>query len=217
MPAPLEARTILETAFFAREAPIVARDLLGRWLVRDRGSDREVVLRITETEAYGGPEDSASHCRAGRTARNEPMWGPPGRAYVYLCYGLHQMLNLVTGEEGQGQAVLIRACEPVAGLEVLRARRGVDGPAMLTGPGKVGAALALDRSFSGHPLDRAGALELHAGEPASEVLAGVRIGVEYAQPRDRRARLRFAIAGSPWVSHRRLLDRASPGGYHRGP
>jgi DNA-3-methyladenine glycosylase len=203
----------LPQSFYARESAIVARDLLGRWLVRDPGSSEELVLRITEVEAYGGPEDTASHCRAGRTARNEPMWGPPGRAYVYLCYGLHQMLNVVTGEEGRGQAVLVRACEPIAGLDVLRARRGAKrGPELLAGPGKVGAALALDRSFSGAPLHVRGPLELRAGAPIGDedVLVGARVGVDYASPRDRRARLRFAIAGSEWVSHRRSLKKAGP-------
>lgn len=200
--------TILPQSFFARDVAIVARDLLGRHLVRDRGTPDEVVLRITETEAYGGPEDTASHCRAGRTARNAPMWGPPGHAYVYVCYGLHQMLNLVTGEEGHGQAVLIRSCEPVSGLEIVRARRGgLEGPALLTGPGKVGAALGLDRSFSGHALFEPGALEAHAGVGIDELVVGARVGVDYARPRDRDALLRFAIAGSRWVSARRLLDR----------
>ncbi|MDQ3033043.1 MAG: DNA-3-methyladenine glycosylase [Myxococcota bacterium] len=200
--------TLLPQAFFAREVAVVARDLLGRSLVRDRGRRDEVVLRITEVEAYGGPEDTASHCRAGRTARNEPMWGPPGHAYVYLCYGLHQMLNVVTGAEGHGQAVLIRSCEPISGLEIVRARRGDKRAAeLLAGPGKVGAALALDRTFSGVPLFAPGPLELHAGAPiaAAEIAIGKRVGVDFAVRRDRDARLRFAVAGSEWVSHRRSL------------
>lgn len=207
---PVAPPQLLRCAFFARPVVDVARDLLGRHLVRDRGTDREVVLRITEVEAYGGPEDTASHCRAGRTARNEPMWGPPGRAYVYLCYGLHSMLNLVTGEEGQGQAVLIRACEPIAGLEIVRARRGgKEGSVLLAGPGKIGAALALDRGFSGMPVCEPGPLEVHEGRGVAdrEVALGPRVGVEYASRRDRDARLRFAIAGSEWVSHRGTLKR----------
>ncbi|AKF07108.1 DNA-3-methyladenine glycosylase [Sandaracinus amylolyticus] len=202
----------LTQAFFAREVEIVARDLLGRHLVRDRGTPDEVVLRITETEAYGGPEDTASHCRAGRTARNAPMWGPPGHAYVYVCYGLHQMLNLVTGEEGRGQAVLIRSCELVSGGEIVRARRRMDrdAPALLAGPGKVGAALALDRSFSGASLFDEGALEAHEGTPIvdRDVLVGPRVGVDYANARDRAAKKRFAIAGSRWVTHANSLRRA---------
>ena len=208
----IEPRDLLEQAFFARDVDVVARDLLGRWLVRDRGTPDEVVLRITETEAYGGPEDSASHCRAGRTERNAPMWGPPGHAYVYLCYGVHQMLNVVTGEPGRGQAVLIRSCELVAGHAVVLARRRAERatPALVAGPGKVGTALALDRSFSGAPLHSPGALEVHQGESiaAREILVGPRVGVDYATPRDRRAAKRFAVSGSLAVTHRSSLRRA---------
>src|SRR6476646_9919401 len=95
---------ILPQSFYARDALLVAEALLGMHLQRDG-----IVLRITEVEAYRHPNDSASHCRMGRTARNAPMWGPPGHAYVYLCYGIHCLLNLVTGQEGEGAAVLIRA------------------------------------------------------------------------------------------------------------
>jgi len=135
---------LLDDGFFARDALEVAWDLLGHVLVRET-----VALRITEVEAYRHPGDSANHCRAGLTQRNAPMWGPPGRAYVYLCYGIHNLLNLTTNRNGEGAAVLIRAAEPVAGLETIRERRGgKSGPVLLTGPGKVGAALGLDTSWS---------------------------------------------------------------------
>lgn len=168
-------------------------------------------MRITEVEAYCGPSDSAAHTRSGRTARNAPMWGPAGRAYVYLCYGLHTMLNVVTGPLGSGTAVLIRACEPVAGEDVIRARRGGrSGPISLTGPGKIGAALALDTSFSHHPLTEPGGLVALVGVPPSAVLVGPRVGIDYATPADRDAPLRYAVAGTPWVSARRTL-RADEG------
>lgn len=145
--------------------------------------------------------DSACHSRMGRTPRNAAMWGPAGHAYVYLCYGLHQMLNVVTGPEGSGEAVLVRAAEPVSGLETIRARRGgKDGPALLTGPGKVGAALAIDTAWSGHPLFRAGGLELLDGPPPVGVLVGPRVGIDYADDADRVAPWRFAVADSRWVS-----------------
>src|SRR3954466_13526768 len=129
--------TLLSQSFYARDALEVAEELLGHHIHYG-----EVVLRISEVEAYRHPGDSASHSRMGRTARNAPMWGPAGHAYVYLCYGIHQMLNLVTGAVGEAQAVLIRAAEPVRGLDVIRARRGgKDGPVLLTGPGKVAQAL----------------------------------------------------------------------------
>ncbi len=196
--------TRLPQDFYARETLAVARDLLGQLLRRD-----EVVLRITEVEAYRWPDDTANHCRAGRTKRNAPMWGPPGHAYIYLCYGLHQMLNLVTDVEGHGAAVLIRACEPVDGLDSGRARRGDrEGPVLLTGPGKVGAALGLDTSWSHHALYEPGGLEVLAAPPPVTVLAGPRVGVDYADPEHVAAPWRLAVAGTRWVSHRRHLGPA---------
>ncbi|MCH9679998.1 MAG: DNA-3-methyladenine glycosylase, partial [Deltaproteobacteria bacterium] len=111
MPAPLPLR------FFARDVLDVAPALLGQHLHRDG-----VTLRITEVEAYRWPGDTACHARAGRTERNDAIWGPPGRAYVYLCYGIHTMLNVVTGSDGEAQAVLIRSCAPVDGLDVIERR-----------------------------------------------------------------------------------------------
>ncbi|MCC6746764.1 MAG: DNA-3-methyladenine glycosylase [Deltaproteobacteria bacterium] len=192
---------MLPQAFYARDALEVARDLLGAHLRHG-----EVTLRITEVEAYRFPEDSANHARVGRTARNAPMWGPPGRAYVYLCYGMHHLLNLVTGEEGEAAAVLVRAAEPVLGLEVVRARRGGKaGPVLLTGPGKVAAALGLDLAFNHHPVYEPGNLEVVVGEPPAAVLAGPRVGIDYAEPRHRRAPWRLAVANSLWVSARKEL------------
>jgi len=179
----------------------VAQDLLGRHLRHG-----PVALRVTEVEAYGGPEDSASHCRSGRTPRNAPMWEAGGHAYVYFCYGMHHMLNVVTGPAGQAAAVLIRACEPVRGLDLVRRRRGgQEGPVLLTGPGKVAQALALDLGYSGHPLFRRGGLELLEGDPGGMVLRGPRVGIGFAQPADRDLDWRFALADTPWVSQRRTL------------
>src|SRR5690606_15676357 len=127
-------------------------------------------------EAYRHPDDTANHCRMGRTARNAPMWGPPGHAYVYLCYGIHSLLNLVTNPEGEGAAVLIRACEPTSGLELVTARRGrARGVALTTGPGRVTRALGIDTASSGAPLFVPGGLEVHRGAPARRILAGPRI------------------------------------------
>jgi DNA-3-methyladenine glycosylase len=192
---------LLPESFYARECLEVALDLLGK-LVRHG----PVALRITEVEAYRYPGDTANHCRFGRTARNAPMWGPPGRAYVYLCYGLHQMLNIVADQAERGSAVLVRACEPVAGLDILSARRaGQRGPMSLTGPGKVGAALAVDTSFSGHELFTPGGLELLDAPPVRKVLVGPRVGVDYADPEHRDAPWRLAVADSLWVSQPRGL------------
>lgn len=187
---------LLPQAFYLRPAAEVAPDLLGMLLVRDG-----LVLRITEVEAYGGPEDSASHCRAGRTARNAAMWEAGGCAYVFRCYGLHHMLNIVTGGVGEGAAVLVRACEPLEGLEVLEARRwGARGTALLAGPGRVAQALGVDLSDNRHPLFQAGGLELRRGEAPDLFLRGPRVGIDYAAPRDRRGLLRFAAGDTPWIS-----------------
>jgi DNA-3-methyladenine glycosylase len=191
---------LLPQSFYARDALVVAEALLGQHIHAG-----DVVLRITEVEAYR-QGDSASHCRMGKTARNAPMWGPPGHAYVYLCYGMHHMLNIVTNREGQGAAVLIRACEPVAGLPLIERRRGsVRGPALLTGPGKVGAALALDTAHSGERLFGRGVLELREGSAPDAIVCGPRIGIDYATREHRQAPWRLAVADCAWVSKPSLL------------
>jgi DNA-3-methyladenine glycosylase len=191
----------LPLSFFARDVLEVASDLVGRYVRRE-----SVILRITEVEAYRWPGDTACHARSGRTPRNAPLWGPPGRAYVYLCYGLHNMLNVVTGDDGSAQAVLIRACEPVEGLGAIRRRRGgKQGPVLLTGPGKIGQALGLDTSWSGHPLTRPGGLTVHEGSPPRRIAVGPRVGIEYAQPEHRALPWRIAEADSAWVTRPRGL------------
>ena len=192
---------LIPLPFYLRPVAQVAPDLLGRHLRHG-----EVILRITEVEAYGGQTDSASHCRFGHTPRNAPMWEQGGRTYVYFCYGMHHMLNIVTGPAGDASAVLIRSCEPVAGLEqVIQRRGGMSGPALLTGPGKVAQALGLDLSFSNHPLHEPGGLELLEGNPAEGILSGPRVGVDFAQEADRMLPWRFAASGTPWVSQRKTL------------
>jgi DNA-3-methyladenine glycosylase len=192
---------LLPQSFYARDALVVAEALLGQHI---RHGD--VVLRITEVEAYRHPDDSASHCRMGRTPRNEPMWGPAGHAYVYLCYGMHSMLNFVTDGVGEGAAVLIRACEPVSGLSTISARRGgQSGPISLTGPGKVGAALGIGPKMSGHCLFERGGLEVREGSAPERILRGPRIGIAYATPAHQRAPWRLAIGDSAWVAKRNEL------------
>ena len=188
---------LIKPAFYQRPVAEVALGLLGQRLVHG-----DVELRITEVEAYGGPGDSASHARFGRTARNAPMWGPGGRVYMYLCYGLHHMLNITAEPEGEGAAILVRACEPVAGLDEILRRRGLGAakPDLLAGPGRVAQALGLDLAFSGEPLFRRGGLELHEDEPPEQVLRGPRVGIDFAAAADRKARLRFAAAGTRWVT-----------------
>ena len=204
---------LLPRDFYARDALEVARGLLGATLIHG-----DVVLRITEVEAYRWPDDTANHGRHGRTPRNDALWGPPGCAYVYICYGIHHLLNLVTGADGQPAAVLIRACEPVKGLETVRARRGgLSGPALLTGPGKVGQALGLDLTWNHHPLYRGGGVEVRRGATADEVLCGPRVGVDYARPRHRDAPWRLALAGTAWVSRRSGLKANGNAGAGAAP
>jgi DNA-3-methyladenine glycosylase len=180
-----------------------ARALLGSRLARDG-----VVLRITEVEAYGGPEDSASHARHGRTARNAPMWGPPGCAYLYFCYGMHWMLNIVTGREGQAAAVLIRGAEVEAGLATVLGRRKAAQatPQLCAGPGKVAQALGLDGTFTGHHLFAPGGLQLQAGPAPGQILAGPRLGIAFADPEDQAHPWRFADGGSAAVLRRKDLQ-----------
>lgn len=187
----------------AGPADVAARALLGMLLVRG-----DVSLRITEVEAYGGSGDSASHARHGRTARNAPMWGPPGHAYLYFCYGVHWMLNVVTGPEGEASAVLIRGAEVVSGLETVLARRRAAKatPQLCAGPGKVAQALGLDRAFDGHDLLAPGGLELRPGTPPAHVLAGPRVGIAFATPPDQVRPWRFADRESGAVLHRKLLE-----------
>ena len=159
-------RARLPAAFFADDAVTVARTLIGCALVhRDRAGI------IVETEAYLGPDDLASHARFGPTPRNSVMFGPGGVSYVYLCYGIHQMFNIVTGGEGEGQAVLIRAIAPYAGLP--------DDPLLGRGPGKVTQALSLDRRHDRRDLARGDLFVATALSPP-RIAKGPRIGIAYA-------------------------------------
>jgi DNA-3-methyladenine glycosylase len=205
----------LPLSFYRRPAEVVARDLLGRYLVREVEGEA-LVLRLVEVEAYLGAPDRASHAWGGRrTPRNASLYLPGGHAYVYFIYGMHWCLNAVTGEADVGSAVLLRAGEPVAGEERMRVLRGwpaAPRPGDLAGgPGKLCQALAIDRACDGARLDR-GPLRLTAGEPVApaQVAAGPRIGVAYAGEAAAWP-LRFAVAGNLHVSRPRpVLSSSSP-------
>ncbi len=181
--------------FFARDTLTVARDLLGRLLVRELDGER-LSGRIVEVEAYIGEDDQASHARCGRTARNAAMYGPPGHAYVYLIYGMHHCLNLVTEDEGFPAAVLVRAVEPLEGLVRMRAHRGgCPDPRLADGPGKLCQAMAIDRRFDGADLCApTSLLFVEEGQPLAEeeVVCGPRVGVR-GDARARQAPWRFRI------------------------
>jgi DNA-3-methyladenine glycosylase len=180
----------------------VARDLLGCALVRVF-EGRRVSGRIVEVEAYVGPGDTACHASRGRTARNDVMFGEPGHAYVYFTYGMHWMLNVVTEREGFPAAVLIRALEPIEGIETMRGLRGsAPDRDLARGPARLCQALGIDRAWNGADLVRGGGLfiERRAAVSDDDVLSGPRIGIDYADPRDRDAPWRFLLRGSPHVS-----------------
>ncbi|GMH08214.1 hypothetical protein Nepgr_010054 [Nepenthes gracilis] len=187
---------ILNRDFYQIDALDLAPILLGKFLRRD-----DVILQITEVEAYR-PNDSACHGRFGFTTRTAPLFGPGGHAYVYLCYGLHMMLNVVADKQGVGAAVLIRSCAPISGLKIIQQRRAqiTEKPILLTGPGKVGQALGLSKEWSNHPLYEPGGLELLDGPKPQKKLVGPRVGIEYALPEHADALWRFAVAGSHWIS-----------------
>ncbi len=161
-------RKILPRSYFNRPTLQVARSLLGKYLVRENGQ-RRIVAKIVEVEAYVGPEDRASHASRGRTPRTEVMFGPPGVAYVYLIYGMHHCLNVVTEREGYPAAVLIRAVEVASGL--------------VDGPGRVCRMLQIDRRLNRLDLTQGRALWIEdRGRrlPGARIAAYPRIGVAYA-------------------------------------
>jgi DNA-3-methyladenine glycosylase len=175
----------LTRSFYDHDTVTVARDLLGKYLVHGAR-----VGRIVEVEAYVGPHDRASHSSRGRTARNAPMFGPPGVAYVYLIYGMYCCMNVVTEREGHAAAVLLRAVEPVAGIS-----------GKTNGPGLLCRAMDIDRRLNMHDLlsDDFYIAEGEAGE--FRIVKRPRIGVDYAGVWARR-HLRFYIAGNPFISRR---------------
>jgi DNA-3-methyladenine glycosylase len=197
----------LPASFYRRPAETVARDLLGRYLVRELDGER-LALRLVETEAYLGAADRASHAAGGRrTPRNESLYLVGGHAYVYFIYGMHYCLNAVTGEAGVGSAVLLRAGEPVEGEERMRENRAWTRKArpgdLAGGPGKICQALAIGRELDGVLLTRP-PLAITGGEPVAdeEIVASSRIGVDYAGEAAFWP-LRFSLRGNPHVSRPR--------------
>jgi DNA-3-methyladenine glycosylase len=188
--------------FFARPALEVAPDLVGMLLVR---ADEGVVARLVETEAYT-EDDPACHAYRGMTARNAPLFGPPGHAYVYFTYGMHWCLNTATGRPGRGEGVLLRAAEPVAGLETMRTRRGprVRDRDRQRGPARLAQAFGLDGSWSGADLCDGGPLRLADDGERPDVDASPRVGVVAAPDRP----WRFVAAGSRWASAYKRHPRA---------
>ena len=188
----------LPRAFYGRGTVVVARHLLGKILVRVRGATT-LVGRIVEVEAYGGRDDPASHAFRGMTARNMPMFGEPGHAYIYFTYGNHYCLNATTQPAGKPAAVLIRALQPLDGLMVMRRLRpGVPDLQLANGPGKLTKALDIDRSLNEVDLTCNG--PLYITKPAREeqitICRTARIGITVGKER----LWRFYIKSNPYIS-----------------
>ena len=195
----------LPRAFFARDTRVVARELLGQ-LVVSVSPDGRASGRIVETEAYLGPDDPASHAARLRNGRVAAMWGEPGIAYVYRSYGVHAMLNVVAEPRGQVGAILIRALEPLEGIALMRARRGVEDPRLLcSGPGKLCQALGIGLDLHGADLVTSDRLWIAAGERVTDVSTSSRIGISRGQEHP----WRYWVTGNPNVSaHRRGIPLA---------
>lgn len=192
---------VLARAFFARQAPTVARELVGMVLCH---RDEALMARVVEVEAYT-QDDPACHAFRGRTARNAALWGPPGHAYVYRSYGMHWCFNVATGEDGVGQGCLIRAAQPLVGHDVMRRRRPVRHEAdLLRGPAKLCQAFGIGGSLSGTDVCDGGILQFRDDGTRPPVTAGPRVGVTQAADLP----WRFYVPGSRWVSPYRRSPRA---------
>jgi len=174
-------RTVIPLGFFEGQTPALARELLGQALCRRWPDGRVLRLRVTETEAYHGFDDKASHAHRGKTPRNAVMFGRPGRAYVYLCYGVHWLLNVTTGRPGHPGAILLR---------------GVEG---VTGPGRLTKRLDIGRAQNALPLQKVHGLwlEHRPRVPNTEVEATPRVGIDYAGPEWARVPWRFVWNHKP--------------------
>jgi DNA-3-methyladenine glycosylase len=193
----------LPASFYDRPTEQVARDLLGA-ILECRTRDGVAAGRIVETEAYVGEHDLACHAAAGLTARTAPLYGPPGIAYVYFIYGMHWCFNAVTRAKGEPSAVLVRAIEPVKGIELMRERRGVRRDVDLTnGPAKLCDALGIDGHFNSAVLQR-GPLTIRDGSPIpdSRVAITPRIGITRCADWP----LRWIVRDSEFVSGKRALS-----------
>jgi DNA-3-methyladenine glycosylase len=196
----------LTKSFYERDALTVARELIGCVLVHDEPEIRTAV-RLVETEAYRGRIDPGSHGHRGPTPRTEVMYGPPGRLYVYFSYGMHWCANIVCGRVGECEAVLMRAGEPVAGLDLMRGRRATvkKDSLLAAGPARLAQALGIDKEHDGASLLRGGNLwcyedDVTAEYRSAEIAQTVRIGLGKGKGED--LPWRFVVPGHPHASRR---------------
>lgn len=206
---------ILPASFYTKDTISVAKALLGTYLVHDSAQGR-TVGRIVESEAYLFNGDPACHAHRGKTRRNAAMFGPPGHAYIYFVYGMYYCFNVVTAPEGVGEAVLIRALEPIEGLLLMQQRRGTsDLKALCSGPGKLVLAMGMTRELNGCPLFRGpltiwskGSFPRKRAAAREEIVATPRIGITQAAALP----LRFCLKGNPFVSRAPRQVRMVDGG-----
>jgi DNA-3-methyladenine glycosylase len=191
---------LTESFYIRKNVPLIARQMLGKVLTTKINQQVTSGI-IVETEAYSYKE-KGSHAFKGMTKRNEVMFELGGRAYVYLCYGMHEMFNVVTNEEGKADAVLIRALEPVLGIEIMQERMKANASARITsGPGKLTKALGIDRKLNGEDLKKNIIWIEDPGikiKPAA-IACSARIGIDYAGE-DALLPWRFSIKGNKWIS-----------------
>jgi DNA-3-methyladenine glycosylase len=193
-------RARLPRSFYARAATEVAPALLGQILVRALSDGTRAAARIVEVEAYG-PDDPASHAFRGMTPRNAAMFGPPGHLYVYFTYGMHFCMNVVCGRPGEGTAVLLRAGEPLEGVEGMRARRGRERVVELcSGPGRFTQALGVTRSEDEADLVDGGTLWLERAPCSESIETGIRVGVRET-----------TLPWRYWLEGNRFVSRGRPG------
>ncbi|MGI8770577.1 MAG: DNA-3-methyladenine glycosylase [Acidobacteriaceae bacterium] len=203
----VSATTLLPSSFFLPAPDEVARNLLGRLLVRRIGPERpdgeRLVGRIVETEAYFGQDDPAAHSAAGNTARTSVLFGPPGHAYVYFIYGMHSCLNVSCEPDGRAGCVLIRALEPLAGLPEMARNRGLSPDAaprtLASGPGRLCQALGINRAEHKGMDPTAAASDMKLADDGfepEEIVATTRIGITKAADRPHR----YLIADNKYVS-----------------
>lgn len=157
-------------------SPRVARRLLGSFLVR-RKENQLITAKIVETEAYR-EDDPASHSCRGPTSRSKVMFGPPGNWYIYKCYGIHWMINVVCGPEDSGEAVLIRSAAPRQGIDIMEQNRGLSGKELTNGPGKLAAALDIDDAFNGRSVASGVGFYLSPEPPAEDINVTRRVGIQ---------------------------------------
>jgi DNA-3-methyladenine glycosylase len=196
----------LPVAFFTRPAEVVAAELIGSVVVSSIGG-LLTAGKIVETEAYLGYDDPASHgYRHRRNARNEALFGPPGIWYVYLSYGMHWCANLVCQRSGLASAVLLRALEPLEGLDVMRERRGeLPDRQLCSGPGRLCQALGINRDLDALPMAQGPVVVLRGARVAANAISATpRIGITKAADWP----LRFHLAGSPWTSRKEKSGRS---------